>query len=141
MVTKEQERKALEQIRKIVDSLGADSYIATAFDGCFQDAEENIEYDFALSMKDRYLAESKKAKDLRAEVDRLKARTLELEEELKEQKISTDAEHKFLLIERGKRSELGEKIRSLEAMLHDRDMTVMELKAKLYDLMMEKEGK
>lgn len=141
MVTKEQERKALEQIRKIVDGLGADSYIATAFDGCFQDAEENIENDFALSMKDRYLAESKKAKDLRAEVDRLKARTLELEEELKEQKISTDAEHKFLLIERGKRSEQGEKIRSLEAMLHDRDMTVMELKAKLYDLMMEKEGK
>lgn len=141
MVTKEQERKALEQIRKIVDSLGADSYIATAFDGCFQDAEENIENDFALSMKDRYLSESKKAKDLRSEVDRLKARTLELEEELKEQKISTDAEHKFLLIERGKRSEQVEKIRSLEAMLHDRDMTVMELKAKLYDMMMKEEKK
>ena len=74
MVTKEQERKALEQIRKIVDSLGSDSYIATAFDGCFQDAEENIENDFALSMKGRYLTESKKAKDLRSEVDRLKAR-------------------------------------------------------------------
>lgn len=141
MVTKEQERKALEQIRKIVDSLGADSYIATAFDGCFQDAEENIENDFALSMKGRYLTESKKAKDLRSEVDRLKARTLELEEELKEQKISTDAEHKFLLIERGKRSEQVEKIRSLEAMLHDRDMTVMELKAKLYDMMMKEEKK
>lgn len=141
MVTKEQERKALEQIRKIVDSLGADSYIATAFDGCFQDAEENIENDFALSMKGRYLTESKKAKDLRSEVDRLKARTLELEEELKEQKISTDAEHKFLLIERGKRSAQVEKIRSLEAMLHDRDMTVMELKAKLYDMMMKEEKK
>lgn len=141
MVTKEQERKALEQIRKIVDSLGADSYIATAFDGCFQDAEENIENDFALSMKGRYLTESKKAKDLRSEVDRLKARTLELEEEVKEQKISTDAEHKFLLIERGKRSEQVEKIRSLEAMLHDRDMTVMELKAKLYDMMMKEEKK
>lgn len=141
MATKEQERKALEQIRKIVDGLGADSYIATAFDGCFQDAEENIENDFALCMKDRYLTESKKAKDLRAEVDRLKARVSELEEELKEQKISTDAEHKFLLVERGKRSDQGEKIRSLEAMLHDRDMTVMELKAKLYDMMMEKEGK
>lgn len=47
MVTKEQERKALEQIKKIVDSLGADSYIATAFDGCFEDARENIENDFA----------------------------------------------------------------------------------------------
>ena len=35
MVTKEQERKALEQIEKIVSALGADSYVATAFDGCF----------------------------------------------------------------------------------------------------------
>ena len=61
-------------------------------------------------------------------------------EALKEQRISTDAEHKFLLIERGKRSEQGEKIRSLEAELHDRDMTIMELKAKLYDLMVKKEG-
>lgn len=52
MVTKEQERKALEQIKKIVDSLGADSYIATAFDGCFEDARENIENDFALCIKE-----------------------------------------------------------------------------------------
>lgn len=53
MSTKEQERKALEQIRKIVDGLGPDSYIATAFDGCFEIAEENIENDFACSMKQR----------------------------------------------------------------------------------------
>lgn len=51
MTTKEQERKALEQIRKIVSSLGEDSYIATAFEGCFEIAEENIENDFACSMK------------------------------------------------------------------------------------------
>ena len=42
MVTKEQERKALNQIKKIVDSLGEDSYIAMAFEGCFEDAETNI---------------------------------------------------------------------------------------------------
>lgn len=36
--TKRQERAALEKIRKIVDELGPDSYIATAFDGCFKDA-------------------------------------------------------------------------------------------------------
>ena len=35
MTTKAQERKALEQIKKIVESLGADSYIATAFEGVF----------------------------------------------------------------------------------------------------------
>lgn len=35
----------------------------------------------------------------------------------------------------GKRVEQAEKISSLEAEVHDRDMTIMELKAKLYDLM------
>lgn len=53
MTTKEQERKALEQIKKIVAELGEDSYIGTAFEGCFEVAEENIENDFACSMKQR----------------------------------------------------------------------------------------
>lgn len=53
MTTKEQELKALEQIKKIVSNLGADSYIATAFEGCFEIAEDNIENDFACSMKQR----------------------------------------------------------------------------------------
>ena len=51
--TKDQERKALEQIRKIVEGLGADSYIGTAFEGCFEIAEDNIENDFANSMKEQ----------------------------------------------------------------------------------------
>lgn len=50
MVSKEQERKALEQIKKIVEGLGNDSYIAVAFEGCFEIAEENIENDFGCSM-------------------------------------------------------------------------------------------
>lgn len=49
--TKEQERKALARIKKIVEELGEDSYIGMAFDGCFELAEENIENDFACSMK------------------------------------------------------------------------------------------
>lgn len=53
MTTKEQERKALAQIKKIVAGLGEGSYIATAFEGCFEIAEENIENDFGCSMKDR----------------------------------------------------------------------------------------
>ena len=51
--TKQQERDALVAIRKIVEELGSESYIATAFEGCFQDAEENIENDFGFSMKQR----------------------------------------------------------------------------------------
>lgn len=49
--TKEQERTALEKIRKIVAELGEDSYIGTALDGCLELAEQNIENDFACSMK------------------------------------------------------------------------------------------
>lgn len=58
--TKDQERKALDQIRKIVAGLGEDSYIGMAFEGCFEIAEENINNDFACSMKQR--AESAEAK-------------------------------------------------------------------------------
>lgn len=53
MTTKEQERKALAQIRKIVDGLGDGSYIGMAFEGCFEDAETNIENDWGCSMKQR----------------------------------------------------------------------------------------
>lgn len=53
IATKAQERATLEAIRKMVEELGPDSYIATAFEGCFHDAEENIENDFGFSMKRR----------------------------------------------------------------------------------------
>lgn len=63
IATKEQERTALDKIREIISSLGENSYIGTAFDGCFEIAEENIEFDSACSMKNRYetaIGESKK---------------------------------------------------------------------------------
>lgn len=63
--SKRQEREALDQIRAIVDALGSDSYLATAFSGCFELAEENIENDFALSMKDRAESAKREADELR----------------------------------------------------------------------------
>ena len=53
MTTKEQERAALKKIRKIVEDLGPDSYLSFAFDGCFEDAESNMEDEAAYSMKSR----------------------------------------------------------------------------------------
>lgn len=67
MTTKEQERQALEKIRKIVASLGEDSYVATAFEGCFEIAEGNIENDFACSMMQR--AESAEKRAAKLELD------------------------------------------------------------------------
>ena len=51
MMMKEDERKVLKQIRELMGSLGSDSYVATAFEGCAEIAESNIDNDFMCSMK------------------------------------------------------------------------------------------
>lgn len=101
--TKEQERKALEKIKKIVEELGSDSYVGAAFDGCFEIAEENIENDFACSMKQKYEVEHKEAEHFRELAGKL---TDELEavkkenENLSEKFISiTDLAHLIRLAE------------------------------------------
>ena len=69
--TKQQERDTLAAIRKMVEELGPQSYLATAFDGCFEDAESNIENDFADNMKARWLhadAQLNAAKDRKSVV-------------------------------------------------------------------------
>ena len=86
MTTKEQERKALEQIKKIVDSLGEDSYVGIAFEGCFEIAETNIKNDWACSMKQSVVqaelgeATNKKiAEQALADARKMEARIKELE--------------------------------------------------------------
>jgi chromosome segregation ATPase len=71
MATKAEERKALEQIRKIIEGLGPDSYIATAMDGMIEDAEENIQNDFAMSMKDRWMTAEAKMTEVELECSRI----------------------------------------------------------------------
>ncbi len=47
MTSKDQEREVLQQIKAMVAELGPKSYIATAFRGVFDIAEENIDNDFS----------------------------------------------------------------------------------------------
>lgn len=61
--TKEQEKATLERIKAMVAELGPQSYIATAFDGCFEIAESNIDNDFGESMKGRAELAEKKLKE------------------------------------------------------------------------------
>ena len=84
--TKEQERQALKKIRIIVAELGHDSYIAAAFEGCFDMAEENINNDFACSMKQRAESAENRVeyykatnKDLSTKVEDLETRIAQLE--------------------------------------------------------------
>lgn len=62
--TKQQERDTLEKIRKMVEQLGPDSYLATAFEGCFDLAAENIDNDWACSMADRARSAEKRVAEL-----------------------------------------------------------------------------
>lgn len=141
MTTKEQERKALEQIRKIVAGLGEDSYVATAFEGCFEIAEENIRDDFACSMKQVAEANAKKVDEY------MKIRD-ELVEENKELKARAEnAERLF-----NEKVELASKyydcwqracesaedsmqlVDDRDARINDLEQEIIRLKAKLYDL-------
>lgn len=81
IATKEQERKALAQIKKIVEGLGENSYIATAFEGCFEIAEENIENDFSCSMKDRWLTADRKLNEANGVIEELRYKLAESEKD------------------------------------------------------------
>lgn len=151
--TKDQECEALEKIKAILDTLGLDSYVGTAFEGCLEIAEENIENDFAFSMKQRVEAAV-------VENSRLKERVKELEDKLAESEKDYEAAHaaahlvadeKDAEIQRLKTKvqELSEKLASAEEALEDANeeagsaearsgeaqAEIVRLKAKLYDYM------
>ena len=83
--TKQQERDALAAIRQMVEELGPQSYLATAFEGCFEDAEANIENDFGDSMKSRWEDAEKRLVELNRatteEINRLKEQLAESEKD------------------------------------------------------------
>ena len=151
--TKDQEREALEKIKAILDTLGPDSYVGTAFEGCIEDAEENIENDFACSMK-------QKVEAVVVENTRLKEKVKELEDKLAESekdyetinKVANeminekDAEIASLkaqvssLAETGRWNaercdEVRSEARDLQQRAEKAEAEVVRLKAKLYDYM------
>lgn len=67
--TKSQERDALEKIKQMVEELGPDSYLSTAFEGAFEDAENNISLDFGDSMKRRWENSEKTVEELKAKLE------------------------------------------------------------------------
>lgn len=140
--TKQQERDTLEKIRKMVEQLGPDSYLATAFDGCFDLAAENIDNDWACSMADRARCAEKRAAELEdklaesvkdyeaahavaeekdAEIAQLKAQLAQMQETARWNSQRCDEEA----------TAAGEAQRRAEAA----EAEVIQLKAKLYDLL------
>ena len=141
MTTKEQERKALEQIRKIVEGLGNNSYIGTAFEGCFEIAEENIENDSACSMKERREAAE-------AAEDSLRERVAQLQKTIAEDNAVIERNAKYIdeleernndLLRRLRQTEETamknlESLTSYQTKASQQEEEIIRLKAKLYDL-------
>lgn len=139
--TKDQERKALEKIRKIVEELGENSYVGTALEGCFEIAEENIDNDFACSMKQRAEAAEKKALTYKEAADnsaisaknatsaeaKAYERIKELEKQLLNVKEISSKNNEQAINNWNKFREQEERADALE-------QEIIKLKAKLYDL-------
>lgn len=97
MATKRNERETLETIRQLVADLGEQSYLATAFQGCFEIASQNIEFDFADSLQGRLELAEKKLRDEIAEKQKVRdeaQKTIkELEDKLAESQKDWEAAH------------------------------------------------
>ena len=69
------------------------SYLATAFQGCFEDAEQNIENDFGDSMKGRAESAERKAESLESQVKELQEK---LRQEIAERQRARDEAQEFI---------------------------------------------
>ena len=146
MTTKEKELEALDQIKRIVEGLGADSYVGTALDGCFEIALENITNDFGCSMKRRW--ESAQAEsdmrgtriyELTKEVCGLndKVKMLDGKAQVKQERID-----ELLEEQRGLSDQLTEAHSKLSYTLEKNEalkLEILKLKAKLYDYMVKED--
>lgn len=65
---KAQEWETLEKVKTMIAELGPNSYLKTAFSGCYEVAEENIDMDAAFSLKGRAELAEGQVKDLRNEI-------------------------------------------------------------------------
>ena len=142
MTTKDQERKALEQIKKIVESLGENSYIGTAFEGCFEMAEDNIKYDTAFSMKNERdnaeFAEDQLRSKIKDQEKKIEALQQDADEwHVKYHKTAESADKWCVKYHEaaGMATENWNKYREQEDRADALEQEIIKLKAKLYDLM------
>lgn len=147
MATKAEERKALEQIKQIVEGLGEESYIGFALEGMFEDAEYNIDNDCAMSWCNRAQVAGKQIAEAK---DTIQCRENELADKEKEirdlrKTVETLTSEKLELLERLKKTEetgmqIVEERSALQVKCNEQEDEILHLKAKLYDLMTGKEN-
>lgn len=133
-VTKDEEFKALEKMRKIVEGLGEDSYIGTAFEGCFEVAEDNIRNDFLCSMRQRWLSAEKEAEKFSQELKERDNQIEQLKKEINGLESDREALTKKCESLSDNNTKLWNQYRECQEKVEPTEMEIMQLKAKLYDL-------
>ena len=146
MMTKAEEIKALEAIKKILDKAGDDSYIGMAFHGCVDMARSNIDNDFANDPMEALEMARSRVEAARKEAEEYK----EAYKALKERHEAEKEAHKSDLFQMQGRidkaiAERDEAQRAAcekqcnredyEAQIKAKDDEIIRLKAKLYDMM------
>jgi len=95
IATKDQERNTLEKIKQMVADLGQNSYLASAFTGVFELAEQNIADDAAYTMMETADLLKKEAEEKAKKAAKLmqQARKEMLKAEEIKRKFSIDREY------------------------------------------------
>ncbi|MBP3879238.1 MAG: hypothetical protein J6D46_02880 [Lachnospiraceae bacterium] len=132
--TKKKEYEALDRIREILKDFDPeDTRIGKAFEGCVEQAEENLRYDGMMSWKAEYESKSR-------EVARLTEKLAEVNKRLRESEVTRvdltkELNQKDDTIARltDAKNQLSEKIGRLDGVIAQRDSIRQELLGKLYD--------
>ena len=146
MATKEQERKALAQIKKILAGLGEESYIGQAMNGVLEDAEQNIDNDFWNSWKDRYEYRDAECERYEKELEKATERAKEAErkQQMAEGLLQTKSEEadKWFSKYNAEKSkyeaalqETKNGVAAAKTREQELELEIIRLKAKLYDMM------
>ena len=142
--TKAEEREALTKIREILECFDPeDTYIGKAFEGCVEQAEENIANDWMLSWKGRFEAKANSAEGILNANTELK-KTLNQKDDaiarLEDAKDQLSGEINRLIRTLDHKNaactDLESRLAEAKETADDLRQTILELKAKLYDMIM-----
>lgn len=160
--TNAQEREALAKIREILEDFSPeDTYIGKAFEGCVEQAEENIRNDWMLSFRSRYEGRDRDVAKLKEKLTEASTKLCESEEARVDLTEALNQKDDAIARLEDAKDQLGGEINRLIRTLDHKNaactdlegrlaeaketaddlrQTILELKAKLYDMMTREEG-
>lgn len=147
ITSKEQERKVLEQITKLIDSLGEDSYCGCVFVSCVEVAKENIDNDLGNSWQDKCYAKDKQAVKIhdqlvhaKEELHNVRVRLSAADEQVKNLRSDVAGLQSVNNATNEKLHRQTVENEKLQASLKSAAYDLLVLKARLYDMEHPKDG-